>query len=79
MAKFQAKIGWKRIWKRENKNYHSIPFLFDAEKKTPKQIAKKLKKLKNTIMASFRAKIRWKRPGKSVNKNYRSISFLPEA
>ena len=43
MAKFQAKIGWKRMWKRENKNYHSIPFLSDAELKTPKQIAKKFK------------------------------------
>ena len=43
MAKFQAKIGWKRMWKRENKNYHSIPFLSDAELKTLKQIAEKFK------------------------------------
>ena len=28
--------------------------------KTPKQLAKKFKKLKNTIMGSFRAKIGWK-------------------
>ena len=27
MASFQAKIGWKRPKKRENKNYRSIPFL----------------------------------------------------
>ena len=47
--------------------------------KTPKQLARKLKKLKNSIMASFRAKIGWKRPRKSENKNYRSVSFLPEA
>ena len=26
MASFQAKIGWKRLKKRENKNYHSVPF-----------------------------------------------------
>ena len=26
MAYFQAKIGWKRQRKRENKNYRSIPF-----------------------------------------------------
>ena len=26
MASFQAKIGWKRMKKRENKNYHSVPF-----------------------------------------------------
>ena len=44
--------------------------------KTPKQLAKKLKKPKNTIMASFRAKIGWKRPRKSENKNDRSVSFL---
>ena len=65
--------------KRENKNYHSIPFLSDAEQKTPKQIAKKLTKLKNTIMASFRAKISWKRPRQSENKNYRSVPYQPNA
>ena len=26
MASFQAKIGWERLRKRENKNYRSIPF-----------------------------------------------------
>ena len=30
MASFQAKIGWKRLRKRENKTYHSIPFLPNA-------------------------------------------------
>ena len=28
MATFQAKIGWKRMWKRENKNYRSVPFRY---------------------------------------------------
>ena len=28
---FQAKIGWKRIRKRENKNYRSVLFLPDAK------------------------------------------------
>ena len=27
---FQAKIGWKMMRKRENKNYCSVPFLTDA-------------------------------------------------
>ena len=27
MTSFQAKIGWKRPRKRENKNYRSDPFL----------------------------------------------------
>ena len=30
MASFQAKIGWKRLKKRENKNYRFILFLPDA-------------------------------------------------
>ena len=30
MASFQAKIGWKRKRKRENKNYHYVSFLPDA-------------------------------------------------
>ena len=30
MATFQAKIGWKRLRKRENKNYPSVPFLPDT-------------------------------------------------
>ena len=30
MASFQAKIGWKMMKKRENKNYHYISFLPEA-------------------------------------------------
>ena len=30
MTSFQAKKGWKRPRKRENKNYRSVPFLPDA-------------------------------------------------
>ena len=30
MDSFQAKIGWKMMRKRENKNYRSVPFLLDA-------------------------------------------------
>ena len=30
MASFQAKIGWKRLRKRENKNYCFVPFQLDA-------------------------------------------------
>ena len=30
MASFEAKIGWRRPRKRENKNYRSNPFLSDA-------------------------------------------------
>ena len=30
MDSFQAKIGWRRMRKRENKNYSSVRFLSDA-------------------------------------------------
>ena len=57
MASFQAKLGWKRLRKRENKSYH---FCFVPARRVIenyKKIANKFKKLKNTIMASFKAKI----------------------
>ena len=31
MASFQAKIGWKRLKKRENKNYRFVSFLPDGQ------------------------------------------------
>ena len=42
MASFQAKIGWKRRRKRENKNCLSVP---DGKYKIPKKV-KKNKKIK---------------------------------
>ena len=66
MASFHAKTGWKRPRKWENKNYRSAPFLPDAKLKIPKKIAKKLKKLKNTIMDSFQAKNRLEKEGKVI-------------
>ena len=35
MASFQAKIGWKRVRKGENKNYRYVSFPPDAKFKTP--------------------------------------------
>ena len=58
MASFQAKKGWKRTRKSENKNCISVPFLPDGKYKTPK------KEKKNTIVDSFQTKIRWKRSTK---------------
>ena len=37
MASFQAKIGWKRLRKSENKNYRSVSFLLDGQGKIPKK------------------------------------------
>ena len=77
MASFQAKIGWKRQKKRENKNYRFVSFLPDGPQKIPKKQQKYSKKLKNTITASFKAKTGWKRLKKRENKDYRFVSFLP--
>ena len=38
MASFEAKIGWKRQRKRENKNYRFVPFLPNAKFKIPKKL-----------------------------------------
>ena len=34
---FQAKIGWKRLRKRENKNYRSVQFQTNAQEKITKK------------------------------------------
>ena len=76
MALFQAKIVWKRTRRIENKNYRVVTFLPDALQKIPKK-NKKIKKIKNTIMASFQAKLVWKRQRKRENKNYSFVPSLP--
>ena len=74
MDSFQAKIGWKRMRKSENKSYRSVPTRREIE--IFKRIAKTFKKLKNIITGSFHAKIGRRRPRKIENKCYRSVSFL---
>ena len=49
MASFQAKTGWDRSRKRENKNYRSDQFLTNPEQRIPKKL-KKFKKLKKTLL-----------------------------
>ena len=77
MASFQAKIGLKRLRKRENNNYRSVPTRHEIE--NSKKMAKKFRMLKNTIMASFQTKIGWKVIIKRANKHYHYVSFLPDA
>ena len=58
MNSFQAKIVWKKLRKKEIKiivPFRSVPTRCVIE--NSKQKLKKLKKLKNTIVASFQAKI----------------------
>ena len=62
MNSFQAKIGWKQMRKREIKiivQFCSVSTRCVIE--NSKQIGKKFKKLKNTVVASFQVKIGWKR------------------
>ena len=42
MASYQGKIGWKRLRKKENKNYRSVQFLPDMLYKIPKKQEKNL-------------------------------------
>ena len=37
MVSFEAKIGWKRKRKRENKSYRSVQFLPNGLEKIPKK------------------------------------------
>ena len=63
-ASFHAKFGWKRLRKRENKNYRSVP------PRPVREHSKKIaKKLRSNIMALFQAKIGWKWQRKRQNKN----------
>ena len=73
MASFQAKTGWKRQRKRENKNYRSASFLPEAKQKIPKKQQKDLKNLKIPLWHHFEQKIGWKRRRKRQNKNYRYV------
>ena len=78
MGSFQAKIGRGRPRKKENKSYRSVSFYAALNRKL-KKIAKKFKKLKNTIINSFQTEISGKRMGKRENKNYNFVPFLPDA
>ena len=76
MASFQAKIGWKRTRKSENKNSLSVPFLPNGKYKIPK-IKKKNKKKNHCGFIS--SQNRMKRSRKRENKNYRSVPYQPNA
>ena len=56
MDSFQDKIVWKRMRKRENKNYRSIPSQPDAFQKILKKQQKSLKNKKIPLWLNFRTK-----------------------
>ena len=68
ISSFQVKTSWERLRKSEKKklSFRSVPTR--PVTKNSKKIAKKIKKLKNTIMASFQTKKSWESPRKSENK-----------
>ena len=68
MASFQQKIGWERPRKIENKKKIVPMSSYPTWNREFQKIAKKFKKIKNTIMASFHAKIGRERPRKIENK-----------
>ena len=52
MASFQAKRGWKRLTKRENKNYRFVSFhSYPTSNRKFQKKRRKIKKLKNTTVA----------------------------
>ena len=54
MASFQAIIGWKRLRKRENKNYRFVSFPPDAKQKIPKKQQKNSKNSKISLWLNFK-------------------------
>ena len=80
MASFQAKIVWKRLRKRENKNYRFVPFLPNALQKIPKKKAKKLKKKTKKHHYGIISSQNCLENAKKVrNKNYSFVLSLPDA
>ena len=77
MESFHAKIVWKRPRKRENKNYHFVPFLPDTLQKIPKKLQKNKKR--TPLWHHFKPKYFWKRQRKRENKNYSFVPSLPDA
>ena len=56
MASFQAKIGWKWLRKRGNKNYRFVSFLPDCLKKITKKLQKNSKIFKIRLWDHFKPK-----------------------
>ena len=56
MAYFEAKIGWKRLGKWENKNYNSVLILLDELQKISKKQEKNSKNEKIPLWFQFKPK-----------------------
>ena len=82
MASLQAKIGWKCMRIEKIKiiiTFCSNPTSNRKFQKNSKKIAKKFKKIKNTVTYTFQAKIGLKKMRKRENNNYHFVPFLLNA
>ena len=77
MDLFQAKTGWRRMRKRENKNYRSIPTILRIENSTNN--SKNIQKIKKYHCGFISSRNRLEKAEKEKNKNYRFVSFQPNA
>ena len=79
MKSFQAKVGWKKMGKRENKklSFRFVPTRCVIE--NSKKITKKFKKLQKYHYEFISSQNRLENDEKDRNKNFRSVSFLPDA
>ena len=73
MASFQAKIGWEMPRMRQNKNFLSVPFLPDANRK----FQKKRKNFKKPLWLHFKPKQVGKGRKREKIKNYRFFRSYP--
>ena len=73
MNLFQAKTGWQRMRKRENKNYRSVPARLLIEN------SKNVQKIKKYHCGFISSRNRLEKAEKEKNKNYRFVSFQPNA
>ena len=72
MAQFQAKTGWKRLKKGENKNYRFVSFLHDAKEIIQKKNSKKILKIKQPYYGFFSGQNRLE---KVHNERKQKLSF----
>ena len=79
MKSFQAKVGWKRMGKRENKklSFRFLPTRCVIENSKKKK--KKIQKIKKYHYEFISSQNRLEKVGKDRNKTFSSISFLPNA
>ena len=77
MDSFEAKIGWRRTRKRENKNYRSVPTRLLVE--NSKKNSKNIQKIKTYHCTFISSRNRLEKAEKEKNKNYRFVSFQPNA